>query len=54
MNLPWTHAGVPAMTLPAGWIDDLPIGLQLISQFDHDERLFSYATQIASDLDLNC
>lgn len=54
MNLPWTHAGVPAMTLPAGWVDDLPVGLQLITQYDHDERLFSYAKQIATDLDLNC
>lgn len=54
MNLPWTHAGVPVITLPAGWVDDLPVGLQLIGKFDHDERLFSYAKQIATDLDLDC
>lgn len=54
MNLPWTHAGVPAMTLPGGTVDELPVGLQLITEFDHDERLLSYAKQIATDLDLDC
>ena len=38
MNLPWTHAGRPVITLPAGWADNgLPLGLQFIAPFEADE-----------------
>ena len=44
MNLPWTHAGMPAITLPAGVAaNDLPLGLQLVARFGADERLLSWA-----------
>lgn len=40
MNLPWTHAGVPVVSIPAGWSESgLPMGLQCIGQFGEDERL---------------
>lgn len=33
MNLPWTNAGMPAVTLPAGHAaNGLPLGLQLVGQ----------------------
>ena len=40
MALPWTHAGLPAVSLPAGtdaagW----PMGLQVVGRFGEDERL---------------
>lgn len=43
MNLPWTHAGLPTLTLPAGSVDGLPLGLQLSARFLEDERLFAWA-----------
>ena len=47
MNLPWTHAGVPAVTVPAGWVGDLPVGLQITARHMADERLLSWAAEIA-------
>ena len=49
MALPWTHAGLPALSLPAGtdaagW----PLGLQVVGRFGEDERLLSH--HIASAL----
>jgi Asp-tRNA(Asn)/Glu-tRNA(Gln) amidotransferase A subunit family amidase len=47
MNLPWTHAGMPAITLPSGRSEmGLPLGLQLIGCFGEDEALLAYARQI--------
>ena len=42
MNLPWTSAGVPAVTLPAG-LDEygLPHGVQIVGRFMEDEKLVS-------------
>ncbi len=51
MNLPWTHAGVPAITLPA---DELPgglsLGLQLVAPFGRDEELLGWAMRLESML----
>ncbi|MEA3336911.1 MAG: amidase [Chloroflexota bacterium] len=47
MNLPWTHAGMPAITLPAGQAaDGLPLGLQLVAAFGEDERLLAWAKML--------
>jgi Asp-tRNA(Asn)/Glu-tRNA(Gln) amidotransferase A subunit family amidase len=43
MNLPWTHAGVPAITIPAGTLEGMPIGLQLAGRFGADEQLLAAA-----------
>jgi Asp-tRNA(Asn)/Glu-tRNA(Gln) amidotransferase A subunit family amidase len=43
MNLPWTHAGMPAITLPAGKAKNgLPLGLQFVAPFGADERLLAW------------
>jgi Asp-tRNA(Asn)/Glu-tRNA(Gln) amidotransferase A subunit family amidase len=45
MQLPWTHAGLPVVTLP--WSvarNGLPLGLQLIARFMDDERLIAWAS----------
>lgn len=43
MNLPWTHAGLPAVTIPAGSLDGVPLGLQLVGRAHDDERLLAWA-----------
>jgi Asp-tRNA(Asn)/Glu-tRNA(Gln) amidotransferase A subunit family amidase len=43
MNLPWTHAGMPVITLPAGRAGNgLPLGLQLVAPFGADEKLAAW------------
>lgn len=47
MNLPWTHAGMPAITIPAGRAQNgLPLGLQLVAPFEADEQLMAWAKQV--------
>lgn len=49
MNLPWTNAGVPALTLPVDTTyTGLPLGLQLAAPFGQDEALLGWAYQIAA------
>lgn len=44
MNLPWTHAGLPAISLPAGRASNgLPLGLQCVGGFMKDEQLVAWA-----------
>jgi Asp-tRNA(Asn)/Glu-tRNA(Gln) amidotransferase A subunit family amidase len=44
MNLPWTHAGLPVISLPAGTgPGGLPMGLQCAGSFDRDDRLVADA-----------
>lgn len=51
MNLPWTHAGLPAVTLPVGVAPNgLPLGLQVVGAFMADEQLLAWATTIAKML----
>lgn len=47
MNLPWTFAGMPAVTLPAGTSPDgLPLGLQCAAARGRDEELLVWAQGI--------
>src|SRR5262245_11508900 len=47
MQLPWTHAGLPVVTLPWGTAaNGLPLGLQLVARFMDDERLLAWAAQL--------
>jgi Asp-tRNA(Asn)/Glu-tRNA(Gln) amidotransferase A subunit family amidase len=47
MQLPWTHAGLPVVTLPWGMAaNGLPLGLQLVGRFMDDERLLAWAAQL--------
>ena len=44
-------AGLPALSLPAGWTDDgLPIGVQLVGQEGHEAGLFSLARHLDAKL----
>ena len=51
MNLPWTHAGMPALALPAGTdAQGLPVGLQLAARFGDDEELLAWGRSVAAAL----
>lgn len=43
MQLPWTFAGLPILSLPWGQADHgLPLGLQVMARFGEDERLLGW------------
>ena len=53
MNLPWTHAGMPAMSLPGGWVGGLPVGFQCVAPYGQDEGLLAQAGGLAACLQRN-
>ena len=50
MNLPWTHAGLPAVALPAGAVEGMPVGVQVVARAGDDERLLAWALEIEAAL----
>lgn len=47
MNLPWTNAGLPTLTIPAGFSQSgLPLGLQLTGRWQGDEALLAHGKVI--------
>ena len=55
MNLPWTHAGMPAITLPAGKAKNgLPLGLQFVARFGEDEKLLAHCRALEGRVYFDC
>jgi Asp-tRNA(Asn)/Glu-tRNA(Gln) amidotransferase A subunit family amidase len=51
MNMPWTQAGMPALTLPSGFTEDgLPLGLQVTADFGRDEDLLTWGATLEAAL----
>ncbi|MEP6664900.1 MAG: amidase [Nocardioidaceae bacterium] len=51
MALPWTYAGLPAASLPAGQAKNgMPLGIQLVGRRGEDEALVALAAQVAAAL----
>jgi Asp-tRNA(Asn)/Glu-tRNA(Gln) amidotransferase A subunit family amidase len=51
MNLPWTQAGLPVVTIPSGLSkENLPFGLQIVGGWLEDERLLDVAKYLASQI----
>jgi Asp-tRNA(Asn)/Glu-tRNA(Gln) amidotransferase A subunit family amidase len=47
MNLPWTHTGMPVVTLPVGRAaNGLPVGLQCAARLGRDRTLLAWALPI--------
>ncbi len=52
MQMPWTHAGMPSVSIPAGRAaNGLPLGLQAIATFGADEYLLKAAQPLAHALE---
>jgi Asp-tRNA(Asn)/Glu-tRNA(Gln) amidotransferase A subunit family amidase len=53
MNLPWTHSGVPTITLSSGvYANGLPAGLQVTARWYEDENLLAWAPQLEQALNI--
>jgi Asp-tRNA(Asn)/Glu-tRNA(Gln) amidotransferase A subunit family amidase len=51
MNLPWTQAGLPVVTIPSGHSkENLPFGLQIVGRWMEDERLLNVAKYMVSQM----
>jgi aspartyl-tRNA(Asn)/glutamyl-tRNA(Gln) amidotransferase subunit A len=48
LTSPWSVLGLPALSVPAGMVDGLPAGLQLVAPAGGEELLFSTAEQLLS------
>jgi Asp-tRNA(Asn)/Glu-tRNA(Gln) amidotransferase A subunit family amidase len=47
MNLPWTHSGLPSISLPSGLNNEgLPFGLQIVGSWYGDETLLSWSKML--------
>lgn len=47
MNLPWNHARVPVLGLPAGFnAAGMPMGLQVAGRWDRDEELLAWGLEL--------
>lgn len=47
MNLPWTHAGVPTLGIPAGLnAEGMPMGLQIAGRWQEDEILLAWGADL--------
>lgn len=51
MNLPWTHSGLPTISLPSGRNEiGLPFGLQVVGKWHEDESVLAWAYEIGKVL----
>jgi Asp-tRNA(Asn)/Glu-tRNA(Gln) amidotransferase A subunit family amidase len=51
MNLPWTHSGLPSVSLPSGYNrEGLPFGLQIVGSWYRDEEMLAWAKMLEKEL----
>ena len=47
---PWNVTGWPGISVPAGFVDGLPVGAQLLGQARSEDRLIALAAQLEREL----
>jgi aspartyl-tRNA(Asn)/glutamyl-tRNA(Gln) amidotransferase subunit A len=47
-------AGLPGLSMPAGFIDGLPVGLQLMGHYMQESKLLNIAHQYQCHSDWHC
>lgn len=50
-TIPANLAGLPALSMPIGFVDDLPVGAQLITNYFQESRLLTIAHQYQQHTD---
>ncbi|MFC1742572.1 amidase [Candidatus Riflebacteria bacterium] len=51
MNLPWTYAGLPCLSIPSGFhASGLSLGMQVVGRYGTDERMLDQSVAIANAL----
>lgn len=45
-TVPYSFTGQPAVSLPAGWVDGVPIGVQLVAAYAREDVLIRIASQL--------
>jgi aspartyl-tRNA(Asn)/glutamyl-tRNA(Gln) amidotransferase subunit A len=48
--IPWSLVGFPAISVPVGSVDGLPVGMQFVAGPDHESRLVSVARVIELEM----
>ena len=52
MNLPWTYAGLPTLSIPAGKSsNNLPLGIQIAGKYQKDEELIAFSPSLEKIFD---
>ncbi len=52
MNLPWTYAGLPTLSIPAGKSsNNLPLGIQIAGKYQKDEELIAFSSSLEKIFD---
>jgi Asp-tRNA(Asn)/Glu-tRNA(Gln) amidotransferase A subunit family amidase len=52
-TLLWSFLGMPAINVPAGTVDSMPVGLQFIAPWGQDERLLAAMKGTLSQIDFS-
>ena len=50
--VPFNVSGHPAVVLPAGFVNGLPVAIQLVGRYGSDTELLSFAEQLETELDV--
>ena len=53
LTIPVNMAGLPAMSLPVGFVDNLPVGMHIIGNYFEESKIYQLGSFIEKELNLN-